>query len=267
MKTLKLLFIFALVMVVFPSNIFAHGDCLTGKEFAAYRKANKKLIVVDVRSPRDYAKRHVMKAVNIFHKDLYKDPSIKGMLKSPADLAAIFGKKGITTDSKVVIYDDGSSKYSTRVYWILKYLGAKDVKILHKDMTQWKMARIPLTASATPVKKATFTPAVNNAIFANTDQVKTAQKNANALILDVRPANEFAGNTEKSKGHIPGSINIPYKEVLRANGSFKSKADLEALAAKYKLSPDKEIILYCVTSVRASVVYFALKNIFSFFGQ
>ncbi len=261
MKTLKFLFVFALVLVVFPASVFAHGDCLSGKEYAAYKKANKKHVILDVRSAKDYAKMHVMKAVNIHHMSLYLEPQLDGMLKPAAELASIFGKKGIGKDTKVVIYDDGSSKYSTRVYWILKYLGATEVKILHKNMTQWKMARIPLTRSASPVKKVVFTPEVNKAIFATTDDVKAALKNPNAVVIDTRPVEEFTGTSEKSKGHFPGAINIVYTDVLKSKmGFFKAKAGVEALMQKHGVTKDKEVILYCNTGIFAAITYFTLKN-------
>ena len=260
MKTIKLSLTVILAFLIVTAQLFAAEKSLTGKEFSALKKANKSLVIIDARKATDYAKMHIMKSINVPHKDLYKDGSVEGLIKDPAALAAYFGKKGISTTSTIVIYDDGSSKYNTRVYWVLKYLGVENVQLLHKDMNQWKMARIPLTKSVMPAKKTTFTPKVNKAILAEMPEVKAKT----AILIDARDAVEYDGSFEKSEGHIPGAINIPYKEILKANGSFKTKAELEALATKYNLAADKEIIVYCVTSVRASVVYFALKNILEY---
>lgn len=93
MKKHSILFVFAFVITIFGSQTFAHGDCLTGKEFAKYRKANKKLIVIDARGASDYSKMHIMKSVSVPHLELYKKGEIKGLLKDPAALAAYFGKK------------------------------------------------------------------------------------------------------------------------------------------------------------------------------
>lgn len=259
-STLSLILAFLFVSI----SVFAAEKSLTGKEFSALRKANKKLVVVDARKASDYAKMHIMKSISIPYADLNNSGPIEGMLKDPAVLAAYFAKKGISNDSKIVIYDDGSSKYNSRVYWALKYIGATDVQLLHKDMNQWKKARIPLTKTTTNVKKGSFTAKVDNSILVELKAVQTASKNASAIIIDVRDVVEYDGTFEKSEGHIPNAINIPYKEVLKANGSFKSKVALEAIAAKHNLSADKEIMVYCVTSVRASVVYFALKNILGY---
>jgi thiosulfate/3-mercaptopyruvate sulfurtransferase len=264
MRKIKSTISLILAFLFVSTSMFAAEKSLTGKEFKALRKANKKLVVVDARKASDYAKMHIMKSVSIPYAELNNDGPVAGMLKEPAALAAYFAKKGISNDSKIVIYDDGSSKYNSRVYWALKYAGATDVQLLHKDMNQWKMARIPLTKTATPIKKGSFTVKVDHSISAEMKAVQTASKNASAIIIDVRDAVEYDGSFESSEGHIPSAINIPYKEVLKANGSFKSKVALEQLAAKYNLSADKEIMVYCVTSVRAGVVYFALKNILGY---
>ena len=69
---------------------------------------------------------------------------VEGLLKSPAELAELFGSKGITETSNIVVYDGGSQKYSSRIYWTLKYLGASNVKLLHKDMDMFKKSRVLL---------------------------------------------------------------------------------------------------------------------------
>ena len=260
MRKIKISLSVLFAFLVVSTQLLAAEKCLIGKEFSAFKKANKNLVVIDARKATDYAKMHIMKSVNVPHKDLYKDGAVEGLIKDPAALAAYFGKKGISNATPIVIYDDGSSKYNSRVYWVLKYLGAENVQMLHKDMNQWKMARIPLTKSVVPAKKTTFTPKVNKAILAEMPAVKAKT----AILIDARDAVEYDGSFKDSEGHLPGAINMPYKEVLKANGAFKSKAELETLASKYGLAADKEIIVYCVTSVRAAVIYFALNNILGY---
>ncbi len=264
MKRIKFCLNVLLAFLIVSTQLFAAEKSLIGKEFSAFKKENKDLVVIDARKATDYAKMHIIKSVNVPYKDLYKDGLSAGLIKDPAALAAYFGKKGISNTSAIVIYDDGSNKYNSRVYWVLKYMGAENVQLLHKNMNQWKMARIPLTKAIVPAKKAVFTPKVNKAISAEMSVVKASLTNVNTILVDTRDAVEYDGSYKDSEGHIPGAINIPFKEVLNANGSFKTKAELEALASKYGLTADKEIILYCKTRVRASVAYFALKNILEY---
>jgi thiosulfate/3-mercaptopyruvate sulfurtransferase len=238
-------------------------DVISAKDFMAEFKKDKSIVVVDA-STEDNYKKHIPNAVSIPHKSLYQEGAIEGLLKSPEELAKIFGEKGISNTTKVVIYDDGSSKYNSRVYWILKYLGAENVTLLHKDMEgEWRKVRMPLTAGASKVQPTTFTPKVNKAIYANIGQVKTALASDKAVVVDARTPAEFNGTSEKpvSEGHIKGAVNIDYKEFLQENGAFKSKDEILAVAKKNGLSANQEIITYCITSIRACSIYVALTGV------
>lgn len=244
--------------------VFAGEVVIAAKDFTKAVKADKSIVVIDANTAENYAKSHVMGAVNVPHKELYKDGEIEGLIKSTDDLAAYFGKKGVSNTSKIIIYDDGSNKYSSRVYWVLKYLGAEDVRLLHKDMDVWKVARVPITRNATKAKTATFSPKVNNSIMAVAADVKGCS--GSCVVVDSRAANEFDGTSEKpvSVGHIKGAINVDYKTFVDDKGAFLPADQLKAAAEKNGLTSDKSIILYCVTSVRAAVTYVALVEILGY---
>jgi thiosulfate/3-mercaptopyruvate sulfurtransferase len=252
------------IFISILGSAFSQGDIITAADFMNATKSNKNLVIIDANTSDEYAKAHVMNSVNIWHIDLYKAGAIEGLIKSPQELADYFGKKGISNTNSIVIYDDGSNKYSTRVYWILKYLGVQDVKVLTKDMEQWKVVRIPITRNPTPAKTATFTATVNTSINVDMAYVKSHLADPNVMIIDVREKAEFDGADGKSKGHIKGAINMDYKECLNANGSFKTAAELEAIAKKYGITKNKTIVFYCITGVRASVPFLAFKTILGY---
>lgn len=261
---MKKAFLFIIIFFSGLGYLFAQGDVISAAEFMTAYKTNKNLIVIDAGKPDDYGKSHVTNSVNIWHLDLYKPGTIEGLIKSPQELADYFGKKGVSNTNLIVVYDDGSNKYSSRVYWILKYLGAPDVKVLTKDMEEWKVVRIPVTLNPTPVKKATFVAEVNPAILVDMAFVNAHLEDPNVMIFDARAKNEYNGTDGKSKGHIKGAKNLDYKECLNANGSFKSAADLEALADKYGITKDKTLVFYCITSVRAAPEFLAFKSILGY---
>lgn len=254
------------LVVLFLISSFAltaQVDIIGAKDFMALKKNNKDLIIVDANKPKNYDVNHVKGAINIDHNDLYQDGDIKGLIMSPEDLAAFFGEKGINENSKVVVYDDGSHKYTSRLYYILKYIGATDVSILHKDMDVWRAARVPLTATPASLDATTFTPTVNEAIFADIEYVKTNKDLPGFALIDCRTADEYNG-VKKSEGFIPGAININYEELLTDNGAFKSAEALAAIAAEYGITAEDELLLYCRTSVRAAVAYVAFNNILGY---
>jgi len=263
MKRIKISMILV-VMFLFITQVLTAQVLVSAKEFTAEKKKDKTMVVIDANTADNYAKSHVMGAVNVPHKELYKDGEIEGLIKSPADLAAYFGKKGISNTSNIVIYDDGSNKYSSRVYWVLAYLGAENLRILHKDMDVWKVARVPLTRNKTVSKAKTFTPGVNAAIMATAADVKGCS--GNCVVVDARHISEFDGTSEKpvSAGHIKGAKNVEYKEFVDDKGAFLPADQLKAVAEKHGLTSGKTIILYCVTSVRAAVEFVALKDILGY---
>ncbi len=257
MKNFKYFIASAAIFMMYVVPTMAQGDIITAADFMKLMKTDKNLVVIDASKADTYTKAHLKNAVNIPYKTLNKEGDIEGMINTPEAMAAVFGENGVSETNTIVVYDGGSQKYSSRVYWILKYLGAPNVKILHKDMDEWRKSRVPITKMPTKKSAATFTPKVNNQILADMAYVKSGK----ALLIDARTTEEFTGTSDKSAGHIPGAININYKEVLTDSEAFKNKAELQALIAQYNLSDGKPIVIYCNTGVIASVIYVALTNV------
>ena len=260
MKTIK---VFAAIVLVglFSSTLFAQGDIISAADFVKLIKSDKNLVIIDASKADAYTKMHISKAVNIPSESVsVEGADIDGLLKSPEELATLFGNAGVSETNNIVVYDGGSQKYSSRVYWTLKYLGAPNVKILHKDMNEWKAARVPVTKMPSSVKKTSFTPKVVAYDNATINEVKSGK----SVIIDCRTAEEFNGTDENSDGHIPGAINIDYKELLTDTEAFKSKEELEKIMAKYGITANTPVISYCRTSVRATVLFAALTNVLGY---
>lgn len=258
-KSLVLLSIFAFLL-----GTSLQAQLIPASEFMSLKKSDKNLVVVDCNKADVYAKAHLQNAVSVPHTSLYQEGDIEGLIKSPAELAEIFGKSGVSNENTIVLYDDGSNKYTSRVYWILKYLGAENVMILHKDMDEWKKSRIPLTRSKTMVKSTTFTPNVNDQIMVDMAFVKSHMSDPNVLIFDSRDLEEYDGSSDKSEGHIKGAKHLNYKDLLDDKGAFKSKSELEAIAKANGITPENTAVFYCVTSVRAAVGFVAFAEILGY---
>jgi len=257
MKLIRNILLFSAALFFINSAAIAQGDIISAADFMKLYKTDKSLVIIDASQESSYKKIHVKNAVNIPHKALYKEGAIEALIMDPADLAKVFGENGVSNTANIVVYDGGSQKYSSRVYWILKYMGAENVKLLHKDMTDWRKARVPLTGTPSRVKPATFTPNVNKSIIANMADVKAG----NSIILDVRTADEFDGTAENSEGHLPSAVNINYEDFLTESGAFKSKAEIETLLKTKGITSSSKVIGYCRTSVRAAVVYAAFVDV------
>ncbi len=242
-------------VIILPLS--AQNDIISASDFMKLMKSDKNLVVVDASKPDIYNRMHIRNAVNVPYKILNREGEIFGLLNNPDEVAKILGKKGISETKTIVVYDEGSQKYSSRVYWVLKYLGAPNVKILHKDLAAFRKARVPLTAAKPSIKPVTFTPRVDGSVYAGINDIK----NTRYKIIDARSAEEFKGEGDYSEGHIPGSVNIPFNTVQTANGAFKSKSEIERIVAARGINPDAPVIVYCKTGVKAAVLFVVFKNI------
>lgn len=259
---LKKLFVIALMLITFQS--FAQGPVVLAKDFAIELKSNKDLVVIDVNAPEVYAKQHIQGAINLFFRELYQPNAVEGKLKPANELAAILGKKGISNTAKIVVYENESNKHNNRVWWILKSLGAADVWTLHVDAKEFAAAQLVLNSTPATAKPTTFALAESKYKSLTMDEVKNLPQGT--LLLDGREKEEFEGvdAAKKSKGHISGAVWMNYREVLTPTGAFKTKDEIVAAAAKYGVTPEKPIVVYCNSGVKASTLLVGLKEIAGF---
>ncbi|NQT65223.1 MAG: sulfurtransferase [FCB group bacterium] len=259
-KIIGILIILLAVQLVFAGVISA-------KELKTLAKDGE-VVIVSTRDASDYSSKHIDGAINIDHKSLYKAEGVPSMLKSANEIAKILGEKGISEKSKIVIYDTGSNKAAGRLYWIFKYLGVADVNILDGHLKGWGKVRGKVTKEATKLSPTTFNPTVNASILADMSYVKEHKNDSNVVLLDVRSEDEFAGtDTDKNikrYGHIPSATNLEFKAVVNEDGTIKSKEEIAAAMNAAGITSDKEVVLYCATSVRAGIVYLALKDILGY---
>ncbi|OYT11899.1 MAG: hypothetical protein B6I18_02545 [Bacteroidetes bacterium 4572_112] len=262
MKNIKKFTTLFVAFILIATGAIAQGDFISAKDFSKLSKS-KNAVIISAQSAKNYKLSHIKGAVFIDHHDLYKAGAVEGLIKSPTDLAKYFGSKGVSEKKDILIYDDGTNKYAARIYWILKYLGAPNVKILHKDMGAWRSARVMITKAKTKVTPATFTPKLNKSIAADYNYVKANISNSKVVMLDVRHITEYNGTIAKpvSKGHLPGAKNLEWKKIETKSGALLPSSELQSAFSSVGVTKDKTIVLYCGTSVRSGIVFVALKSL------
>lgn len=262
------LFSALLITILFMGNAFAQ-DLITAKEFTALQKEKPGLVVIDASKDKLYAQSHIEGAINIPYVILNeKDGKIDGLMLSVEEVAKIIGNKGISNEDSIVVYDEGSQKYATLVYWVLKYLGANDVKVLHKEINAFRDARVKMTAAVPATKPKTFNVNLVPEINADAAYVESIIDKADVVIIDARTPDEFKGvRNEKStysNGHIKGAINIPYESIVKTGtNDFISPEEFKALAGM-ELSPEKTYLLYCKTGIKGATLYAYMVNVLGF---
>lgn len=257
----KLVFNLLALFILAPAALMAQ-PLISVAELVKIQK-NPDLVIVSAGTEAEYAKAHITNAVHLAYTSFDQSGDIKGLLIPDADMAKIVGEQGISNNSTVVVYDEFDGRYAGRIYFLLKYLGAKNVRVLDGGLEAWKKDRKPITRNPTVVKKATFAASPNKAWMASMAEAETAAGKANVVLIDTRSPEEFNG-TKDSKGHIKGAINIEYKQLLNADGTMKPAAELEKVYFAKGVTKDKEIILYCSTGVRTGLHFIVLVDILGY---
>ena len=256
--------VITLLTVFLLSSVAANAEIISAHDMKTLMEGEEDLVIIDASKADTYQGIHLEGAVNIEHSSLYRRGSVAGLIKCLGELSEIFGKNGITRDSNIVIYDEGSQLYSSRIYWILKHVGAENVKVLHKDMDVWSEVGLPLVTTPTEVVPVTFIPYPKPELYASTEHVRDHKDDPNVVLVDVRTPAEFDGTAQNSEGHIDGAININFTDLLTETGAFKEASELAAIADANGISPDKEVVFYCRTSVRGTVSFTAFESILGY---
>ncbi len=216
--------------------------------------------IVDLRSREDYDKGHIKNAVHLNFKDITGDETARRKLP-PENTPEILGNIGIDKNTLVIAYDDDSSHYSARLFWILEYFGHRRAAVLNGGYKKWLIEDRGLTDLVPDIKRKIFEPRPEPEKIATAEYILENISNPGVVLLDVRSGEEYAGDKIRAKrgGHIPGAVNIEWKKSMNDDQTVKSQEVLNEMFIKKGVAKDKEIITYCQLAVRASHTYFTLR--------
>ena len=236
------------------------------------RLDDSNLIIVDTRfnlqDPTEghklFKEAHIPGAVYFdLDKDLSSPPQAHGG-RHPLPEVEGFVRKlelaGIGGDTSVVVYDDTMNVFAGRMWWLLRYLGHDDVKVLDGGLSAWQEVGFETTSELPHREAATFTPRPNPEMVADIEEVKR-KANSSTVLIDARGAERYRGDNEpmdKKAGHIPSAQNLPFAGNYE-NGKLKDKDALEERFAD--ASEAEEVIVYCGSGVSAANNLLALEEV------
>lgn len=147
-------------------------------------------------------------------------------------LASTFRRLGVNRDTAVVVYDSAGGATAARAWWLLRWLGHDDVRLLDGGLPAWQAAQQPLQEGEVEVNPGDFDAAPQNGCVLTTEEVEAELESGELLLVDARDATRFRGDVEPIDavaGHIPGTRNLPFTTALNEDGTFRPEAALEAL--------------------------------------
>lgn len=252
------------------STEYASTKCLS--EIDEIKNAGPRLKLIDLRKPKEYDQGHIPRALNVWRNQI-TDTSFAydGMMATRLQMELLMGQLGITPTDTIVIYDQNANCDAARLWWILKFYGHQNVKLLNGSLTAWLSSggKLSVVAAAPDSTTYRFTTQADSSILALADMVE-AQMRANAILLDVRGTDEFSGETHKNgaayPGHIEGAVNLDWTYAVDYNGSqkFLNAPELRQRYAAIGIDGTQSIITYCHSGVRSAHTFFVLTELLGY---
>ncbi len=234
--------------------------------------SESRLVVLDVRwrlggpPPAEmYASGHLPGAVGV---DLDRDLAApvgdgtrgRHPLPEPAALQGALRRWGIDNDSTVVAYDDADGSSAARAWWLLRWAGLGDVRVLDGGIAAWTAAGLPLTTEVP-------SPAPGNAIVRSGGMpvldadTTAALAHGDGVLLDARVEARYRGEVEPVDpvaGHIPGARSAPADGNVDASGRFLSPERLRERFGALGVDSRRQVGAYCGSGVTAAQEVLAL---------
>lgn len=215
---------------------------------------------------REYAEGHIPNAVH-FDIDAIADKSttLPHMLPKAQDFSNAVGAMGIADTDHIVVYDGAGLFAAARVWWTFKVMGAKRVSILEGGAPKWKAEGRAWTSAPTQRPAKTFKAQFDANAVADLAMIKAKLHDKSAQIVDARPADRFRGEAPEPRpglksGHMPGSFNVPFGEVVK-NGMLVDKLALKSAFEKAGVDLAVPVITSCGSGVSAAILALALEEI------
>ncbi|WP_040525287.1 sulfurtransferase [Gordonia effusa] len=171
-----------------------------------------------------------------------------------ADLQGAARRWGIDDDVPVVVYDDSGNLAAARAWWLLRWGGIADVRMLDGGLGAWQSAGFRVSQGDTEPRSGAVTLTAGHLPSVTIDNIGIGG-DTDAQLLDARAAERYRGEIEPvdpRAGHIPGAISAPTAENLAADGTFRSPDDLRVRFATLGINDGDDPVVYCGSGVNAA---------------
>ncbi len=224
-------------------------------------------------TPGVYERGHIPGAVNfVWHTDFVD--TVRRDIVSPERFEQLARAAGINNDSTIVLYGDNNNWFAAWGAWVFLQYGANDVRLLDGGRALWEAENRELALTPLAPAPGDFTVSQREQLRVKLpDVLAVVEGQHDKALIDIRSPDEFSGKIFAPEGfqelavragHIPGAVNIPWKQALNENGTFKSEEELRALYADKGIDGSKPIITYCRIGERASHTWFVLSQILGY---
>jgi len=249
---------------------YAHPEALADTAWLAQhaKDPNVRVFEVDV-DTSGYEQGHVDGAIGLnWRKDLQQSP-VRDLLDK-RQLEELLSSSGATADTTIAVYGDNNNWFAAWFFWLLKYYGHKDARLVNGGRAKWLAESRPLTTTTPSFARSEYrakTP--DSSVRALRELVLERVSDGKAKLVDVRSPKEYSGELlapenlpqegAQRGGHIPGAQNVPWATAVAEDGRFKTADELRAIYEAKGLAKTTETIAYCRIGERSAHTWFVLR--------
>ena len=247
---------------------YTRPELLAEPDWLAQNLDNPKVRIIDCATLEAYRRAHipgsVQLPVHIYIKEEDPQGSDHGVLvMAPKSFEDLMNKLGVTADTTVVTYDDNNALVAARLWWVLKYYGHTNAKVLNGGWHRWLTENRPVTFHATRPPAGSFTARPNPDLYASLDYLNEQHANPACQVLDARTDGEWEGTNDrgnKRSGRVPNSKHLEWLKFVATDDSrkFLPAGDLQALLDNAGFVREKPTITYCQGGIRAAHAAFVM---------
>ncbi|WP_066423510.1 sulfurtransferase [Anabaena sp. 4-3] len=233
-------------------------------------------VIIDTRSPEEYASSHIPKSINIrdFFTYLLDNSYPAGLKQLQEYFAQLLSDVGISGAERLIVYEDALNKgygQSCRAAFLLQYLGCPHVYVLHGGYQGWLAAGLPTTDEVPEGESSIFRLHPQAEMIVTTIQMLQAINNPAIIKLDVRDRNEWQGLSSSPygtdfcprKGRIPHAVWLEWHRLMTFESGipmFRSPAEILEICESVGITSESIVYVYCFKGSRAANTLIALQQ-------
>jgi thiosulfate/3-mercaptopyruvate sulfurtransferase len=240
---------------------FARPELLVNTEWLAAHLSDPTIRIVDMRQ-RGYAEGHIPGAVLLDNNAIRIANRPPTYLPTPEEFEELMARLGISSNTRVIAYDERGGIYATRLWWILNHYGHGNVAVLDGGWVKWAADQRPVNTAVPAFTRGTFKVKPGTVKVATAQDVLGAINKPGVKLVDARTQGEIDGKdlrNIKRGGYIESSVPVYWEDTLDPTAkTFKSAAEIQKLYRDRGVLPADDVITYCQVGMRAAHDLFTL---------
>ncbi len=254
---------------------YAHPEVLVSTQWVAEHLDDPNVRILE--SDEDlllYEVGHIPGALKLDWQTQMQQPVVRDFVDR-AGFERLMRERGVANDTTVVLYGDRNNWYATYGFWLFRYYGHDNVKVMDGGRAKWEAEGRPYTREVPSYPETSYTAQdADGSIRAFRDDVMARIEAGDPTLVDVRSPQEYTGELlhavgypqegAQRAGHIKGAQNIPWGTAVSDDGTFKSADELREIYSGKGITSDKSVIAYCRIGERSSHTWFVLKYLLGY---